>query len=136
MAKRKGSHGGRRPGAGRVSYFSGKKAARQFSVVFTALGLRKLDEYRKHLKASRSDYCEALVLACTNGMIALDAKTEIREHTGKLPNPFALVFSVKGRVALDRLVRTSGKSRSNVIESLILGRGHAITADTMAELAA
>jgi len=60
-AAKKGTHGGRRPGAGKRTYFPGKEP-QPHAVLLTARGRQILDRKRAELKgASRSDIFEALL---------------------------------------------------------------------------
>jgi hypothetical protein len=132
--KKKGPHGGKREGAGRPTYFTGKKGSRQFSVLFTRVGLKILERRRAAVKASRSDFLQTLVLM--KALSSRHARGVIQMWPGKLPRPFVLLFNERGMRTLDAMTKEFGKSRSNVLESLLQAYADEITSDTIAEMAA
>ncbi len=126
MTKKK--HGGTRRGAGRSTYFTGKKGEQQFSVTFTAEGSKLLERYRMKLKGmSRSDFLQGLVLKHREFIGA-------EKHAGKVPPPRTLLFSEKGRAALDAICDRNGTSIPNVLESLVRVHGKDLTVDDVTDV--
>jgi hypothetical protein len=122
--------GGRRARSGRPTYFPNKRGAKQFSVVLTDLAFRILETRRKPLRASRSDFAQALVLQHRT----YTRQTSNGSTRGPASHPAVLLFTSAGLTAIDALCRRNRVTRSFIVDELLRVHGPRLTASHLATL--